>query len=252
MKISRHKKVHRFLSFFCNNYGFRQPYQVLIDGTFCYAALKNKFNIREQMPKYLDGNVKLLTTQCVIQETVDLGHHVHGVLVIVKQFATHSCGHEQPVPGSTCIESMLGASNASRYIVATQDRELQAVARRIPGTPLLYLHQKAPTLENPSAASTRMARIHSHEKFGVNKFEEDTLTDLKKRKFGVAETVEEKKKKKKKGPNPLSCKKKSKVAANKEKVEEKHSKVKKRKRVKVAKHVKEHWVALAREQLSSS
>jgi hypothetical protein len=51
-----------------------------------------------------------------------------------------------------------------RYIIATQDKELQAVARRIPGTPLLYLHQKAPTLEQPSAASSRMARINSNEK----------------------------------------------------------------------------------------
>jgi hypothetical protein len=52
-----------------------------------------------------------------------------------------------------------------RYIIATQDRELRAAARRIPGTPLLYLHQKAPTLEQPSAASLRMARINSNEKF---------------------------------------------------------------------------------------
>ena len=51
-----------------------------------------------------------------------------------------------------------------RYIIATQDKELQAVARRIPGTPLLYLHQKAPTLEQPSAASSRMARITSNQK----------------------------------------------------------------------------------------
>jgi len=35
--------------------------------------LQNKFNIREQTPKYLDGDVKLLTTQCAIQETANLG-----------------------------------------------------------------------------------------------------------------------------------------------------------------------------------
>lgn len=39
MKIRRYKKVHKHLGFFVNNFGFRQPYQILVDGTFCYAAL---------------------------------------------------------------------------------------------------------------------------------------------------------------------------------------------------------------------
>lgn len=39
MKVKRYKKLNRYLGFFLNNYGFRQPYQILVDGTFCYAAL---------------------------------------------------------------------------------------------------------------------------------------------------------------------------------------------------------------------
>lgn len=39
MKIKRYKKVNRRLNFYNNNFGFRQPYQLLIDGTFCLAAL---------------------------------------------------------------------------------------------------------------------------------------------------------------------------------------------------------------------
>jgi len=62
------------------------------------------------------------------------------------------------------LNKILRTLHYFRYIIATQDKELQAVARRIPGTPLLYLHQKAPTLEQPSAASSRMARINSNEK----------------------------------------------------------------------------------------
>ncbi|KDR22590.1 rRNA-processing protein UTP23 homolog [Zootermopsis nevadensis] len=252
MKISRQKKVHRYLSFFSNNYGFRKPYQILIDGTFCYAALKNKFNIKEQTPKYLDGDVKLLTTQCVIHETSTLGHSVYGAMVIVKQFATHRCSHnDKPVPGSICLESMLGVNNPNRYIVATQDKELQATARKIPGTPLLYLHQKAPTLEQPSAASSRMARINSNEKFEVNKFDKDTLTDLKHKKFGVPEPqAEMQKRKKKRGPNPLSCKKKKKKPAKEN--ETQTSNMKKRKRIRVPKHVKEHWVSLVKEELANN
>lgn len=42
MKIKRYKKVNRYLNFYINNFGFRQPYQILVDGTFCLAALKVK------------------------------------------------------------------------------------------------------------------------------------------------------------------------------------------------------------------
>lgn len=53
MKISRQKRVHRILQFYSNNFGFRKPYQVLIDGTLCNAALKNKVHIENQIKKYL-------------------------------------------------------------------------------------------------------------------------------------------------------------------------------------------------------
>lgn len=40
MKIKRYKKVNRHLNFYVNNFGFHHPYQVLVDGTFCFAALQ--------------------------------------------------------------------------------------------------------------------------------------------------------------------------------------------------------------------
>lgn len=73
MKIKRYKKAQRTLTFFKNNFGFRPPYQILLDGTFCQAALKNKVNIAEQMPGYLGDEVKLMTSVCVIHETEKLG-----------------------------------------------------------------------------------------------------------------------------------------------------------------------------------
>lgn len=36
--------------------------------------------------------------------------------MIIKQFAIHRCGHnDKPVPGSVCLESMLGVNNPNRY-----------------------------------------------------------------------------------------------------------------------------------------
>lgn len=43
-------------------------FRVLVDGTFCNAALANKINLREQLPKYLGGDVEIATTKCVLAE----------------------------------------------------------------------------------------------------------------------------------------------------------------------------------------
>lgn len=72
MKITRYKRCQRYLSFYRNNFDFRPPYQIILDATFCQAALGNKINIAEQMPKYLNDQVKLLTTVCVVNETEKL------------------------------------------------------------------------------------------------------------------------------------------------------------------------------------
>lgn len=39
MKIARYKRAQKTLSFYRNNFGFREPYQILIDATFCQTAL---------------------------------------------------------------------------------------------------------------------------------------------------------------------------------------------------------------------
>lgn len=40
MKIQRYKKAQKTINFYKNNFGFRDPYQILIDATFCQLALQ--------------------------------------------------------------------------------------------------------------------------------------------------------------------------------------------------------------------
>jgi len=161
MKTSRTKKARKALGFYVNNYKFHQPFQVLIDGTFAFAALQvnymhihtlflllhyylsiyyqfhnislpypsylclitfqNKFNIQEQLAKYFQSEIKLLTTACIISETEKLGlfsSSVNGATQIVKQYVVHRCGHEKkPISGSKCLQSMIGKDNNARYII---------------------------------------------------------------------------------------------------------------------------------------
>ncbi|KAL0848831.1 hypothetical protein ABMA28_013252 [Loxostege sticticalis] len=247
MKITRYKKVQKYLKFYYNNFGFHQPYQVLIDGTFCFAAFKEQINIRDQLPKYLNGQVKLLTTRCIIIETEKIAKKTHGALTILKQFGLHECGHKEPITGSNCILTMIGKKNEKHYILASQDRDLQDKFRTKAGVPLLYLHNKSPTLEKPSRASYDKAgqTLESTTVF-ISESQNEMLKNMKKA-LGVEEKVEEVKvpikKKKPHNPNPLSCKKKKKKTNVRNEIKKpegvSEGKVRKRKKKKVPKHLKE-------------
>lgn len=68
MKIKRLKRANRVLTFFRYNYGYLPPYSTLLDGTFCQAALTNKINLREQLPKYFSNETNIFISKCVIHE----------------------------------------------------------------------------------------------------------------------------------------------------------------------------------------
>ncbi|XP_063375869.1 rRNA-processing protein UTP23 homolog [Cydia fagiglandana] len=242
MKITRYKKVQKYLKFYYNNFGFHQPYQVLIDGTFCFAAFTEHINIKEQVPKYLNSQVKLLTTRCIIIETEKIAKKTHGALTILKQFGTHECGHKEAISGANCILSMVGKKNPKHYIVATQDRDLQEKLRQKAGMPLLYLHNKSPTFEKPSQASYDKAGKALEANPFITETQNEALKIMKEA-FGLKqeETKQQIKKKKPHNPNPLSCKKKKNKSAKKleAKAGVSEGKVRKRKKKKLPKHLKE-------------
>lgn len=225
------------MNFYINNFNFRQPYQLLIDGTFCVAALNNKINIADNMPRYLQGELKLLTTPCAIVEMEKLGPKVFGALKILKNFALHKCCHDKrPVPAVDCLLSMVKNYNEKHYVVATQDRDLQGKIRRLPGVPLLYLHQKAPVLDPPTEVSLKFANDRVVSKFTIPATEKKVLDELRGR-----DEEKKVKKRKVKGPNPLSCKKKKNKSSGGTLPlkEEKDVERKKRKKIRIAQHVKE-------------
>lgn len=197
----------------------------------------------------MQAEVKLLTTQCVILESEDLGHKIFGSTKILKQFPVHKCGHEKNrVTGAECLKSMIKNCKNARYVIATQDRDLQKILRNIPGIPIMYLHQVAPILEQPSEESLKIAKANTENRLGVSSFQEKILAKLKENSGIVEDTDKPKRKKKKKGANPLSCLKKKRKSNSDNKVvkkgigtigaKETEDKVR-RKRIKLPKHVKE-------------
>lgn len=216
MKYKRHKKVQRILKFFKVNYGHHPPFQLLIDGTFTRACLLRKVNIREQIPHYLGEEAKIVTTRCCILELEKLAaidSELYGALMVLKQFALHECGHghtdEERRPSAKCIRSMISGGNPKRYFVASQFTELRERARKVPGTPVMYLHDCTPTLERESEASKRWADETVRKKI-------EEAQDMKRLKASKSaeEEPETRKRKRTGNPNPLSCLKSKKKKLN--------------------------------------
>ncbi|XP_066531090.1 rRNA-processing protein UTP23 homolog [Hoplias malabaricus] len=213
MKIKRQKQAKKTLSFYRYNFGFREPYQILIDGTFCQAALKNKIQIKEQMPKYFMGEVHLCTTNCALKELESLSKDLYGAKLILQRFQIRKCRHsKEPVSASECLLSMLGERNQHHYFVATQDRELTAGLMEIPGVPLLYIIQNTTVLDKPSECSLKHVKAVQLGEL-VSLTEQQSIQHLKTEQ-GLNKEGEErrgqKRKRKSGNPNPLSCLKKKK------------------------------------------
>lgn len=92
MKVKRCKQAKKTISFYKNNFGFREPYQILgktlslsifsiymtytVDGTFCQAALQGKINISEQLPKYLGSKLQICKLRLLLRTTFFVGRWI--------------------------------------------------------------------------------------------------------------------------------------------------------------------------------
>ncbi|CAK9036717.1 unnamed protein product [Durusdinium trenchii] len=208
MRVKRHKNHRRILRFFRITFGVQEPYHVLVDGTFLTHALQQRIYVKEQLPKMLEGRSTPMVTNCVLEELRALGERALGAAIIAKGYYRLKCGHETPIVAAKCICQQIGQSNERRLLVATQDPELLATLRAVPGVPLIRLHGPVPQLEEPSKASRGAAEAKEKQKRTCANWERPKLPELKAKEVKAKALAEKPKKlRKKKGVNPLSCKK---------------------------------------------
>ncbi|KAM8810387.1 rRNA-processing protein UTP23 homolog [Eudromia elegans] len=234
MKITRQKHAKKNMGFYKNNFQFREPFQVLLDGTFCQAALRNKIQIREQLPGYLDGATHLCTTRCVLKELESLGKALYGAKLIAQKFQVRNCSHlKNPVSGSACLLSMIEEGNPHHFFIATQDQDLANKVKKKPGVPLLFIIQNTMVLDKPSPKSLAFVQMLQTNQL-VPEHQKQSIVQLKE-KEGLTKQEGEKRRKRKRagGPNPLSClKKKKKTDQSQEPSAKKKKRNRKRNRVK--------------------
>ncbi|NXY85817.1 UTP23 protein, partial [Alcedo cyanopectus] len=232
MRLTRQKHAKKNMGFYKHNFQFRQPFQVLLDGTFCQAALRNKIQIREQLPGYLDGITQLCTTRCVLKELESLGKALYGAKLIAQRCQVRNCSHHKaPVSGSVCLLSMIEEGNPHHFFIATQDQDLANKVKKKAGVPLLFIIQNTMVLDKPSPKSLAFVQKLQTNHL-VPEHQKQSIVQLKE-KEGLARQEGEKRRKRKRagGPNPLSClkKKKKKIQEGQEPSAEK-KKRRKRKR----------------------
>ncbi|KAI0669979.1 Fcf1-domain-containing protein [Trametes maxima] len=202
MRQKRAKAYRKLMSLYSLTFGFRQPYQVLIDSHMCKEAVAHKIELAKQLGAVLQGTVKPMITQCCIHELYLQGEEQRPTVDLAKMFERRRCNHREPIPGDDCVAGVVGETNKHRYVVATQSQELRQKLRAIPGAPIVHLNRSVMILEPPSDVTLRAKALEEEKALHPSAPESATLPTS-----GV-EDPPRKKKKGPKGPNPLSVKKK--------------------------------------------
>ncbi|KAJ3758830.1 PIN domain-like protein [Lentinula raphanica] len=212
MRQKRAKTYRKLMNLYSMTFGFRQPYQILVDSELCKASVEHKIELVKQLGMVLQGEVKPMITQCCIHELY-LQRGQQPAVDLAKSFERRKCNHREPIPGDDCIASVVGDSNKHRYVIATQSTPLRNNLRLIPAVPIVHINRSVMILEPPSGTTMRAkASMEQNALTSTTPAEKALLSSSSK-----STEPPTKKKRGPKQPNPLSVKKKKKDKGRKAK-----------------------------------
>ena len=232
MRGKRSKQYRKLMQQYGLSFGFREPYQVLVDAGMIQDAARFKMRLGSMLERTLHGEIKPMITQCCIRHlyNAENGAEKDNWIEVAKQAERRRCGHhelEKPLSALECLMSVVdpksSGTNRHRYVVASQELEVRRAMREITGVPLIYIARSVMILE-PMAQRTEEIRESGErgkvraglkgrrEMTGTKRKREDPDVDNagldEQDPRGKSETlVPRKKPKGPKGPNPLSVKK---------------------------------------------
>ncbi|KAL5212566.1 hypothetical protein ABZP36_023413 [Zizania latifolia] len=234
MRVKRRSKHRKVVKFYATCFGFREPYKVLVDGTFVHHLLQHRLLPADDALQALlsaSRNPPLFTSKCVVAELRRLGKSHADAFDAASLLATARCEHDKVVNAVDCILSLIGEKNPEHFFVATQDADLRAKLREVPGVPVIYGLKSSLFIEQPSVQQRKFAQLDEEKRLHMGKSEyqkqlnvaseektaasenasdgknKRSISSLVENALGVAEKSKFKRKRPK-GPNPLSCKKK--------------------------------------------
>ncbi|TKA65012.1 hypothetical protein B0A49_08127 [Cryomyces minteri] len=278
MRGKRSKQYRKLMHRYELSFNFRAPYQVLLDDEIIRDSERFKMDLLGGLERTLHGAIKPMITQCSVHALytthADTAATKSAWLDVARKCETRRCGHTPSTNSTTttitssssapstrdCITSVVGSTNKNRYIVASQDAEVRARCREVPGTPIVYIRRSVMIMEPMAEASVGVREREERGKVrsGVGRGAPSSGTTTPKSTAKVATTVMgkrkrdadehqgsergngrddadsrdeargaapslQKRRKGPKGPNPLSVKKTAKKPRSDE--EEKHGAV---------------------------
>ncbi|KAF2132932.1 hypothetical protein P153DRAFT_382556 [Dothidotthia symphoricarpi CBS 119687] len=230
MKLKRAKAYKKLLHQYELNFGFREPYQVLLDSQVLQDAYKFKIDLVGRLEKLLQGKVKPMITTCDMRHLYLAKPKNETLILQAKEYERRRCGHhelETPLSSLECLSSVVDPkgshTNKNRYIVASNEREVRVHMRRIAGVPLIYISKSVVLMEPMANATEQLREQEEKSKFkqGLKGQRKPDAGEKRKRDGEEGEGEQsitgeptedaraQKKKRQKgpKGPNPLSVKK---------------------------------------------
>ncbi|KTW29274.1 hypothetical protein T552_01229 [Pneumocystis carinii B80] len=209
MRQKRLKSYKKWMRIYKIDFGFREPYQTLIDADYLQDSVKYKMDLIKLLERILQGKVKPMITQCCIQKLYETKQQ--NVISIAKTYERRRCNHkDNPLLPEDCIYSIvnINGKNKHRYIVATQSIQIRAKLRNIPGVPLFYINRSVVILEPSSYSTIKAKQTLEQNKLGLKKEESEKILGTKRKLDNDDSSLPKKKRKGPKEPNPLSVKKK--------------------------------------------
>ncbi|GAA5832754.1 hypothetical protein JCM11251_005750 [Rhodosporidiobolus azoricus] len=224
MRQKRVKSYRKVMGLYQQAFGFREPYQLLVDAAFVKACVQQKLDVMARLQDVLQGTVKPMITQCCIHALYEAGEEGQAAVDAAKGFERRKCNHFKARPEDECMLTMAGKENRNRYVFATQSQDLRQQLRKVPGSPIIYIARSVMLLEAPSDQTMAKKKQMESAKLHVSAEELAQITgqpipstsaaadSADEAAEGVDGADEPPKKKRKqkgpKGPNPLSVKKK--------------------------------------------
>ncbi|KAF1951946.1 hypothetical protein CC80DRAFT_495816 [Byssothecium circinans] len=234
MKLKRAKSYRKLLHQYQIQFGFREPYQVLLDSAILEDAHRLKIDLVPRLRSVLQGQIKPMITQCTIRHLYNATPKNNALIEQAKTYERRRCNHHQlehPLSDLECLKEVVdgkgNGTNKHRYIVASQDLKVRKFMRGVAGVPLIYISKSVMLLEPMGTNSEEQRDREEKTKFRLGlkakrnpdagqkrKRDEDEVQQGAVDEEQPAETRPLKKKKHKglKEPNPLSMKKSKKAA----------------------------------------
>jgi U3 small nucleolar RNA-associated protein 23 len=236
MRHGRAKAARKTLQFLARTQGYKLPYNILLDGTFCVAAMRMKIPVGERLVRLLqehgDDKVRLHVTQSTLEELRTLADQatkhqeyfqeahawVQTHAQIVASISSDSAASD-PTLSETAQDILRVLSckdeHALKYFLASQDEQLLHSARNR-AIPCLRLQRTVLLLEQPSKVAELQDRGLEKRKW------KDSVPEPERKLVSMIRSEQKQQqasssphtgrpqrpKKKAKGPNPLSCKRK--------------------------------------------